>query len=275
MLVDLHVHTTASDGLDSPEEVVIKAKRRGLGALAITDHDTLAGVKPALSAGRANGIEILPGIELSAEVDEDEVHILGYLLDDTNAQILETISFFRDCRLERIKKMVDKLRELGFAVTLQRVQAISGSGSIGRPHLAAALVELGAVLDVAEAFDKLIGRGAPAYVPRYHLPPLEAIRLIRAAHGVPVLAHPGLDKAGERIPELIRAGLGGIEAYHPAHTRELCAYYHRLAEGQHLLVTGGSDYHGSGHKEGRELGMATVSAAELQKMKDWRAAQFF
>jgi len=270
----MHVHTTASDGIESPAEVVARARVIGLEALAITDHDTLEGIEPAIVAGHLHGVEVIPGIELSTEDNGKEIHILGYLMDLSNQEFIDKISLFRQYRIKRIKKMVIKLKELGFPVEMERVMAISGTGSVGRPHLAAEMVEAGVVADITEAFDKYIGTGCPAYVPRYKVKPVEAVQLIRKAKGIPVLAHPGLSNSSELIPDLVQVGLIGLEAYHPAHSRELSAYYCRLAEKHSLIITGGSDYHGTGHKEGRDLGMATVSYAVLQEMKNRRMALY-
>jgi len=266
--VDMHVHTTASDGADKPGEVVARARRLGLEALAVTDHDTLEGIEPAMAAGRLYRVEVVPGIELSTMYGNGELHVLGYLMDLHCRDFLDRISLFRCYRVGRIKKMVSKLNELGIPVDLERVMAISGSGSVGRPHLAAAMVEIGAVADIAEAFDKYIGTECPAYVPRFKMEPVEAVRLILAAGGIPVLAHPGLSNSSELIPYLAREGLIGLEAYHPAHSWELSAYYCRLAEEYGLITTGGSDYHGKEHREGAELGMRTVPYAVLQEMKN-------
>jgi len=263
----MHVHTTASDGTDSPEEIVARAKMLGLEALAITDHDTLEGIEPAMTAGCLYKIEVIPGIELSTVYGDEEIHVLGYLMDLDCRDFLNKISLFRSLRAGRIEKMVTKLQKLGIPVDIERVMAISGSGSIGRPHLAVAMVEIGAVADIAEAFDKYIGAGCPAYVPRFKVEPVEAVRLILDAGGIPVLAHPGLCNSSVLIPHLVQKGLIGLEAYHPAHSRELSAYYCRLAEDYGLIATGGSDYHGKGYKEGVELGMRTVPYTVLQEMK--------
>lgn len=267
MQVDLHVHTTASDGTATPVEVVVMAKSLGLGAIAITDHDTLEGIEPALDAGRLHKIEVIPGIELGSEHGGEEIHILGYLVELHNREFLEKLTLFRDTRVHRMEKMVKKLQELGLPVALDRVTAISGSGSLGRPHLAAALVEAGIVKTTSEAFDRYIGTGRPAYIPRYKLEPVEAVRLIRAAGGAPVLAHPGLNNSARLVEELIEAGLAGLEAYHPAHSWEQASYYHRLAVEHGLIVTGGSDYHGPGHNAGNRLGSDTVPYSVIDELK--------
>lgn len=192
MQVDLHIHTTYSDGIDSPEKIVSLAKSAGLGAIAITDHDTLDGVIPAVTAGLQQHLEVIPGIELGSEYGGEEIHILGYLIKLNHKEFLEKLSLFRKTRIDRMKKMIQKLRNLGFEIELDRVFKISGSGSLGRPHLATALLETGAVKSTAEAFDLYIGAGRPAYVPRYKLTPTEAIQLIRSA-GSPGSGTPGIE----------------------------------------------------------------------------------
>lgn len=267
MPVDLHIHTTASDGAYSPVEVVIMAKSMGLEAIAITDHDTLEGIEPAQGAGLINGIEIIPGIELGSERQGEEIHILGFLVELYNQDFLAKLKMLREDRIKRMEKMVDKLKDFGFSIEMSRVMSISGSGSVGRPHLALALVETGAVETVSEAFDRFIGAGCPAYIPRYKLDPLEAVRLVRSAKGVPVLAHPGLINSLQLIEELTDAGLAGLEAYHPAHSREQSQYYHEFARERGLVVTGGSDYHSTEHKSGGQLGSVTVPYSVIAELK--------
>jgi hypothetical protein len=269
MRADLHIHTTCSDGTKSPEEIVSLAKSIGLAAIAITDHDTLEGVEPAVTAGRRLNLEVIPGIELSAECDSGEIHILGYLIDLNQQEFLDKLSLFRQGRIDRMKKMIDKLRDHGLEVQFNRVLEISGSGSLGRPHLAAALLETGAIKSTQEAFDRFIGNGKPAYVPRFKLSPEEAIQLIRAAGGVPVLAHPGMIESTPTPDELITAGLAGLEAYHPAHSRELSAYYVRLARAKGLIITGGSDYHGPGHTGRCRLGSDTVPCEVVSDLRKY------
>lgn len=267
MQADLHVHTTASDGVDKPEEVVARARSIGLGAVAITDHDTLEGIEPALVAGRINGIEVLPGIELGSEHRGEEIHILGYLMDLDNDEFLDKLTVFRNSRVDRMVKMVEKLRHMGISVNMSMVETIAGTGSMGRPHLAEAMVESGFVANLSEAFEKYIGAGKPAYIPRCKLSPWEAVLIIKSAGGVPVLAHPGLSNTTKLLGELVAVGLSGLEAYHPVHTREQAAYYHRLAIKYGLVVTGGSDYHGPEHKAGCRLGMETVSCSVVEELK--------
>jgi predicted metal-dependent phosphoesterase TrpH len=272
MPVDLHIHTTASDGTDSPERVVEKARAAGLKAIALTDHDTVGGCGRALAEARKWGMEVVAGVELGAFYNGQEVHILGYLVDLNDEAFLSSLETLRQGRLGRMDQMVEMLRRMGFALEMEQVLAISGGGAIGRPHLAAALVKIGAVESNADAFKKLIGKGCPAYVQRYKLEPVEAVQSIRRAGGLAVMAHPGLDNAGSLIAGLVPGGLAGLEAHHPAHTREQVNYYERLAKRENLLVTGGSDYHGYGCKPGCHLGAATVPYSVLTEMKRRRPA---
>jgi len=267
MSVDLHIHTTASDGVNSPEEVVGRAKALGLKAIGITDHDTLEGVEPAFAAGRLHKIDVLPGVELGAERQGEEIHILGYLIKLHHREFLDKLAFFRETRIKRMEEMVKRIGKLGFLVTMERVREIAGSGSVGRPHLAAALVEAGVVENTTEAFEKYVGNGCPAYIPRYKLDPVEAVHLIRAAGGVPVLAHPGLNNTARLLEELIEVGLAGLEVCHPVHTREQVSYYFRLAGEYGLIATGGSDFHGPGHKAGCLLGAETVPYSVVEELK--------
>jgi predicted metal-dependent phosphoesterase TrpH len=272
MSVDLHVHTIASDGVFSPDEVVSMAKAKGLEALAITDHDTLDGIEPAQCAGLRNGIEIIAGIELGSERQGEEIHILGLLVELDNEDFLAKLKTLREDRVKRMEKMVNKLKEFNFPIDMDKVMSISGAGSVGRPHLAEALVQAGVVPSLSDAFDRFIGAGRPAYVPRYKLDPLEAVRLICCAGGVPVLAHPGLIKSLNLVGELKNAGLSGLEARHPAHSAEQTRFYQELARRHGLVATGGSDFHGPGHKAGGQLGMVTVPYSVVVDLKNMKSS---
>lgn len=267
MLADLHVHTTASDGTDSPATVVARAAEIGLAALAVADHDTLEGIREAERAGARYGVEVLPAIELGTELGGREIHILGYLLDPDDPVLQEHLAFFRQSRRQRAVRMVEKLRHMGFGVTHNRVLEIAGGGSVGRPHIARALVETGMVNSLGEAFEKYIGSGRPAYEPRIKYPPSEAVRLIRSSGGVAVFAHPGMAGCDALIPGLVEAGLQGLEVYHPGHDTATSEHYRRLCRQYNLLATGGSDYHGSSHREHKKLGAATVDYRVVQEMK--------
>jgi hypothetical protein len=271
MSADLHVHTRASDGTDGPEEVVCQAKVIGLRAIAVTDHDTVEGVKPALAAGYLNGIEIIAGVELGAEYLGKELHLLGYFINIDNSNLKKKLNFLRGERKSRIFKMVQKMKNLGVQVSYEEVLAVSQSGAVGRPHLATVLKKAGVVDSTVEAFNKYIGFGCPAYVPRYKLNPAEAISIINTAGGVSVLAHPGQNNAHEMLNMLIINGLAGLEVYHPTHSREQEYFYLKLAEKHGLLITGGSDYHGRDHKTGNCLGSVTVPYSAVKKIvkKKW------
>ncbi|MFZ5647035.1 MAG: PHP domain-containing protein [Bacillota bacterium] len=268
MLADLHVHTTASDGTDSPEEVVGRAVSLGLGALAIADHDTVDGVEPALDEGRRKRLDVLPAVELGTEYGGREVHMLGYLVDIRSGELLDRLAFFRSGRQDRAVRMVDKLRKLGFPVTYQRVAEIAGYGSVGRVHIARAMIETGIVKSVDEAFELYIGEGKPGYEPRTKCTPSEAVRIIRDAGGVPVLAHPGLSRAGELIPDLLSQGLQGVEVYHPGHNQGLSQYYLQLCRRYGLVATGGSDYHGVESKKHNCLGAFTVHCRVVEEIRE-------
>ncbi len=268
MPCDLHVHTTASDGTDTPEKVVAEAQKLGLSALAITDHDTVNGILPALAAGRRLSFPVLPGVELGTEEGGREVHILGYLFDIHDSKLLERLALLRRSRVERVVKMVERLRSLGIPVEVEQVLELAGGGAVGRPHVGRALVQVGAVGTVAEAFEKYIGKDRVAYVPRYKYAPREAVHLIRQAGGVAVLAHPGLVRCDHLIPGLVAEGLQGLEVYYPGHSEEMVWHYQRLCRRYHLVATGGSDYHGPYHREYNRLGAATAPDELIPILKE-------
>ena len=257
MLADLHVHTTASDGSLTPEEVVLRAVARGLKIIAITDHDTVLGVARAIRSGRQWGLRVIPGVELSTEIGEEEFHILGYFINYRHCKLRHVLEGLRRARLWRIKEMTRRVNELGLWVSWPRVLAIAGRGAVGRPHLARAMVTGGQISSIEEAFSHYIGRGRPAYVPRPKFTPTAAIKLIQAADGIPVLAHPGWIKK-EVVTRFALAGLRGLEVYYPQHNARTTRKLYRLAKKHHLLLTGGSDFHGE-NREGIDLGSAFVT----------------
>lgn len=244
--VDLHIHSTASDGRFSPEEVVRASARRGLSFIALADHDTVSGVAPALAAARAfPHLRVIPAVELSTDVPEGEVHILGYFVDYTDRELLAKLERMRNSRRERAQAMIAKLRDLGISIEWSRVKEIAGSGSVGRPHLAQVMLEKGYIASLKEAFTSYVGRGGPAYVERRKLTPVAAVQLILRANGLPVLAHPLTgSNPGALVLELKAAGLVGIEAYYKDYSTGDVSQLLSLASRHHLLVTGGSDYHG-------------------------------
>jgi len=243
MRVDLHTHTTASDGLLAPEALVRLAKEAGVAVLAVADHDTTDAVDAALAAGRQLGVEVIPAVEINTDVDDTEVHILGYFLDHHLGWFQEFLTRLRDGRVNRAAKMVEKLKTLGISIQFERVRALA-DGAVGRPHVARALLEAGVVKTTGEAFEKYIGRNGPAYVERMKLTPQEAVAVILRAGGVPVLAHPGWGVPDGMIPALVTAGLEGLEVYYPDHTPAMLEHYLEVAARHRLLVTGGTDFHG-------------------------------
>jgi predicted metal-dependent phosphoesterase TrpH len=244
--VDLHVHSTASDGKCSPQEIVRKAAALGLRYIALTDHDSVDGIVPALKAVKAfPRLRFIPGVEISTDVPDGEIHILGYFIDYTSKELEDTLKRFRTSREGRARGMVARLGELGIDIDWQRVQEIAGDGAIGRPHIAQAMLEKGYVTSFKEVFDKYIGRDGPAYVEREKMTPEEAVALVIRSGGLPVLAHPFTVKEPEkRVAELKAVGLVGIEAYYKDNTGEETTRLVALADKHGLIVTGGSDYHG-------------------------------
>jgi hypothetical protein len=244
--IDLHVHTNASDGKYTPAELVNLAARNGLGLLAITDHDTVSGIAPALEAARAfPELKIIPGVEISSHAPGSEVHLLGYFINYEDPELLKQLAALGDSRQDRARAIVEKLRGLGLDISLERVQQIAGEGSIGRPHIAQALMEKGYVSSFQEVFTRYIGQGGPAYVDRIKLTPDEAVELILKSGGLPVLAHPStINDAETVIARLASRGLVGMEAYYKDYgdqqRREMVSLAHRYK----LIPTGGSDFHG-------------------------------
>lgn len=246
--LDLHLHTTFSDGSRSPTDVLTLASKAQVTALAITDHDTVNGLPEAIQAGRALGIEVIPGIELSSRWGNTELHILGYFLDWNDVELRRQLTRFQDARHVRNPRIIEKLNALGIHLTYADVKTLAGDASVGRPHIARVLIEKGYVTSAKEAFDRYLADGAAAHVPRELPEPADAIAVIRAAGGVPVLAHPSwLDRSEGiyKICEQLKAvGLGGIEVHYSTHRPEQTAAYLDVARRLDLLVTGGSDFHG-------------------------------
>lgn len=246
--VDLHNHTTASDGIFTPKELVYHASAKGLAAIGITDHDTTDGICEAKKAGKNYGIEIIPGIELNAQEDNVEIHILGYYMDYNLPWFQDILTKIRDARYYRAEKMVNNLVNI-FGMDLEFediIQKAGGKHNISRTHIARAMIDKGIVKSVSEAFEKYIGEGCKAYVKRYKLTVSEGINIIKEAGGVPVLAHPGLIGDDTIVERIISYGILGIEAYHSKHTYQQSQKYAKLAEANGLIITGGSDCHGDG-----------------------------
>ncbi len=264
MSLELHCHTTASDGVLTPCQLLELAYENGLNTLAITDHDTVEGLKSAKERARSLGIELIPGVELSC-YQECEIHVLGYFVDPDNSQLLATLSAMKKARRERIEKILSLLAEAGIKISWEQVEVHSQGGVLGRPHVARALVESGVVADIGEAFSAFLGEGKRAYVPHRLLTPREASSLIKRSGGIAVLAHPGLCGNDALIEKLLCEGyFDGIEVYHPAHTSKMTSKFRRLSKRLDLLLTGGSDFHRPGAVE---LGGVVVPADTLYNLK--------
>ncbi len=246
MEIDLHLHSTASDGTASPTEVVRAAIEGRLDAIALTDHDTVGGVEEARAAAQGHAIEVITGLEVSSTWEGGEIHILGYFVDVANPELLAHGEFARTRRTERMKGMIERLGEQGVEVAFEAVLAEAGyaESNLGRPHLARAMVGAGHTTSVPEAFDRYIGNDHPAYIPTSLGDPEEALRLIQEAGGVPVWAHPPVEHLDALLPRLIRGGLKGIEVYRPRNSRDRVLLLERVARSTGLVMSGGSDWHG-------------------------------
>jgi predicted metal-dependent phosphoesterase TrpH len=264
---DLHVHTYYSDSTFSPEEVLSVAKEKALSAIAICDHDTTDGVEPCKEIGDEVGIEILSGIELTVEKPDAEIHILGYLIDWKLPWLQQRLRKIKDGRIDRIYKMLERLDAKGVKIDAERVFDIAGRGSVGRLHLARAILNSGSARTLREVFERYIGFGRPCYVPNIKFEPKEAIEMVLEAGGVPVLAHPGIMAHDEYIPELVSYGLKGIEVYHTDHSNSTTKHYERLAASNKLVMTGGSDCHGEG-KSRILMGEVRIPYDLVEKLKD-------
>lgn len=261
MDLDLHLHSTSSDGSVDPRELVATATAAGLDVIALTDHDTVEGVPAAIEASRELPIDVVPAIEISTAWTEGEIHILGYFLDPWNADLLAYTREAREGREIRLREMVSRLGDQGIAVSFDAVRAASaGRGTLGRPHLARAMVEAGHVRTFAEAFDRYIGNALPAYVPTRLFDPRAAIGLIGRAGGVAVWAHPPIHRVESLLPMLRDSGLRGLEAYRPGATPDRLELFGRLAKEHDLLLSGGSDWHGP---ESGPLGTFRVRASDV------------
>lgn len=262
-LVDLHVHSTASDGSRAPADVVQEAKRVGLAAIALTDHDTVEGVAEAADTGSAVGVRVVPGVELSAVEGDAETHILGLHLSDTR-ELEARLVALRDMRRTRAERIVDRLNELGVRIAMADVLEQAAGGAIGRPHVARAMIADGWAVDFRDAFDRYLGNGKPAFVAKDRLAISDAIELIHRSGGLAILAHPAQAGTRERVQALVALGIDGVEVRHPSHSAEDAARLAALVEHFGLVPSGGSDWHGSGDGP-RTLGAMRVPAEWLSR----------
>ncbi|OHW62818.1 DNA polymerase III PolC-type [Andreesenia angusta] len=268
---DLHIHTTSSDGLLSPSEVVDWAVRKGINAVAVTDHDTVDGIEEALRAGEEAGIEVIPGIELSCTYRGEEIHVLGYFIDWENGPLVEKLKELKEARDSRGHKMVEKLIEYGLDITVEAVMEKVGEGSFGRPHIARTMVDRGIVGSVEDAFNFYLVKGKPGYVERYKLTVEEGISLIKSANGVAVMAHPGIVSKKGYPKEILRYGFDGIEVVHSSHSEDTVDEYEKLALKMKLIATGGSDCHGVMKGGIPMIGDYTASIEAVERLKEARA----
>jgi predicted metal-dependent phosphoesterase TrpH len=264
-LVDLHLHSTASDGRCTPNQLVRLSLEMGLEYISLTDHDTTGGIREAVDAVWGTSLTVIPGVEISTEADSPyEIHILGYYVDYTYAPLQQRLQALRQSRTGRAQKVVDLLAKSGCPISWQRVSDLAGGGSIGRPHIAQAMVEANYVDSVETAFQRYLGKGGPAYVPRAKLFPEEAIQLIRESRGIPVLAHP--HRIIEHIPRLVQAGLMGLEAYYSDYPEAETKFLLGLASKHGLIATGGTDFHGPGITSAPSPGVVHVPLTVVQEL---------
>ncbi len=265
--IDLHMHTNHSDGVSSSSEVLELVRKSRVVAFAVTDHDTLAGYREIQSMIKSSDPELVPGVELSVQVNDVDVHLLAYLFDPDHERLNQALIDFQSRRSQRGQQIIEKLNRLGAAVPFEAVQKKAIGSVIGRPHIAETMHSLKIVGSYQEAFDRYISKSGPAYVPKISLPPEAAMQLVHDAGGVVVLAHPFVDDAARHIDILLHMGLDGIEVYHSSHTPQETGRLIRIAERHQLLKSGGSDYHG---REGRYgmIGALGVPAQYLAALKN-------
>jgi predicted metal-dependent phosphoesterase TrpH len=273
-VIDLHLHTTASDGLLDPAALVARAAAAGLTTMAITDHDTVGGVAPARRAGAGAGLEVVAGIEITAVEDGSDVHILGYFIDAEHAGLAQVLTTQRLDRARRVREMAARLAGLGYPVDVATLLESAGQGgrSIGRPAIADALVAAGHAADRNDAFARLLGRGCPAFVPRAGVPGAAVVRVIHEAGGVASLAHPGLAPDDRLVEPLAAAGLDAIEVWHCDHTPDQQQHYFAMAQRLGLARSGGSDFHGDSVHRSCRLGGIDVPRAEFVRLQSLAGA---
>lgn len=268
LVIDLHMHTTASDGRCTPEDLVERCQAKGIRTMAVTDHDTMAGVVPTQQAAEARGMTCLPGIEITSVHGGRDVHVLAYFLPADAPGLQPMLAAQRQQRVNRALEIASRLERLGAPVDKDAmIEAAAGSGkSLARPQIAQALIAAGHVATVAEAFDRYLGEDSPAYVPHTGVSPAEVVALVVAGGGIPSLAHPGYRPKDEIIPGLVEAGLVGLECYHSSHDADATAHYLDIAKQHGLLVTGGSDFHGPGTRREEFFGVIDLPQADLDAL---------
>jgi predicted metal-dependent phosphoesterase TrpH len=266
MKVDLHSHTNYSDGFNTPIELIDKAKIKGIDVLSITDHDNLAAIEQATEYGKEVGVEIIPGVEISSDIMDREIHILGYFVEPGNIELERYLEFFRAERLKRADRIVKKLNVIGISLKLDDVLKIARDSAVGRPHIAQAMVEGGFTNSYYEAFNKFIGNGCIAYEKKVHVSPRSAFKIISDSGGLSFIAHPGI-MPEPILKELIESGVDGIEVVHPSHNSHLVKFYRGIVNEYFLLESGGSDYHGGKREDDNNFGKYYVSLTAVDAMR--------
>jgi predicted metal-dependent phosphoesterase TrpH len=267
--VDLHIHSIFSDGTCTVGELIETAFQKGLKAIAITDHDCFDGYPLAAELASGLGMEVIPAVEMSSEVDGTDIHILGYYVDTHNPKLIEKLSIMKEARFTRAKKIVQNLNRQGIDLRFETVTNIAGGAAIGRPHIAAAMLKEELIYSFRDAFEKYIGYDSPAYVEKETMPPREVFELIMEAGGVPILAHPGVTKVDERISSFIKIGLMGVEVYHSEHSKAQQRFYLQFCKRNGLIFTGGSDFH-SGLQTKAEIGVPHVPYRIVEMLQEKR-----
>lgn len=263
---DLHIHTSYSDGFYSPKDIVLKAKKAGLEIISITDHDNLSAILEASEYGKEIGVEVIPGVEISSDMMDKEIHILGYFVEPGNKELEHYLNFFREERLKRAIRIIDKLKSLGFSISIDDVLEIAKNSAIGRPHIAQAMLSKGLIRSFYEAFNKYIGNGCPAYEKKVHISPRSAFKIINDAGGLAFIAHPG-NMHESLLKELIEEGVDGIEVIHPSHTPQHERFYRGIVNEYFLLESGGSDFHGGKREDEGNLGKYYTRSSVVEAMR--------
>lgn len=263
---DLHTHTTHSDGHFTPGELVMKARSAGIDILGITDHDNVSAIYEAIEKGRELGVEIIPGVEISSDIKDREIHILGYFVDPDSPELEHYLKFFREERIKRATRIVKKLNDLGLYLSVDEVLERAKNSAVGRPHIAQTMFEKGLVESYFEAFNKYIGNNCPAYERKVHLSPQSAFKIISDAGGLSFIAHPGY-MSEAILKELIEAGVDGIEVVHPSHSPQQVKFYRGIVHEYFLLESGGSDFHGGKREDEANLGKFFLSGSIIDAMK--------
>ena len=264
--VDLHIHTNHSDGFYSPEEIVLKAKENEFEAISITDHDNLSGINDAIKKGNEIGVEVIPGLEISSDIKDREIHILGYFIQTDSQELERYLDFFRIERFKRAIRIVNKLNQLGISLSIDDVMEVAKNSAVGRPHIAQAMLNIGSVATYYEAFNKYIGNGGPAFEKKVHISPQSAFKIISDAGGLSFIAHPGFMEES-LLKELIDEGVDGIEVIHSSHSQHQVRFYRGIVNEYFLLECGGSDFHGGKRDDEKNFGKYYTKYSVVEAMR--------